>query len=190
MAFELDHVFICTAAGAPEAASLIAFGLTEGTRNTHPGQGTANRRFFFRNAMLELVWVRDPSEAQSEPARSIHLWERWAGRDGAACPFGFCFRPAERGAGDLPFSTWQYHPPDEVTRSIPVATNAHVLAEPLLFYFDFNRRPDVRGPRDSLSITPPVSARSPASSLCYFPRAEGGDGCQSPAAARGRSLSP
>src|SRR5207249_2167482 len=47
MAFELDHVFICTAAGTPEAASLIAFGLTEGTPNTHPGQGTANRRFFY-----------------------------------------------------------------------------------------------------------------------------------------------
>ena len=47
MAFELDHVFICAAAGAPEAASLIAFGLTEGTPNTHPGQGTANRRFFY-----------------------------------------------------------------------------------------------------------------------------------------------
>lgn len=57
--FELDHVFIWTAAGAPEADLLRDFGLTEGPPNVHPGQGTANRRFFFHNAMLELLWVHD-----------------------------------------------------------------------------------------------------------------------------------
>jgi hypothetical protein len=41
--------------------------MAEGEPNTHPGQGTACRRFFFRNAFLELVWVRDPAEAQGEP---------------------------------------------------------------------------------------------------------------------------
>lgn len=57
MTVELNHLFVCTAAGAPEAEALKAFGLTEGTPNTHPGQGTSNRRFFFRNAMLKLLWV-------------------------------------------------------------------------------------------------------------------------------------
>jgi hypothetical protein len=65
MTAELDHVFVCTALDAPEADLLVAFGLAEGTPNTHPGQGTANRRFYFRNAMLELVWVRDEREARS-----------------------------------------------------------------------------------------------------------------------------
>ena len=65
MTVELDHVFVCVAPDAPEADLLVAFGLLEGTPNTHPGQGTANRRFYFRNAMLELVWVRDEDEAQS-----------------------------------------------------------------------------------------------------------------------------
>ncbi|AFY78420.1 MAG: hypothetical protein IGR93_19055 [Hydrococcus sp. C42_A2020_068] len=59
MTFELDHLFICTAIGAPEADRLLSFGLTEGTPNIHPGQGTANRRFFFHNVMLELLWVLD-----------------------------------------------------------------------------------------------------------------------------------
>jgi hypothetical protein len=40
---------------APEAERIAAFGLCEGPSNVHPGQGTANRRFFFRNAMLELL---------------------------------------------------------------------------------------------------------------------------------------
>jgi hypothetical protein len=52
-----DHLFICTAIGAPEAEYLISLGLKEGRSNIHPGQGTANRCFFFRNFMLELLWV-------------------------------------------------------------------------------------------------------------------------------------
>jgi hypothetical protein len=52
MTVALDHLFICTSSGAPEAERLAEFGLIEGTPNCHPGQGTANRRFFFHNAML------------------------------------------------------------------------------------------------------------------------------------------
>ncbi len=44
---ELDHLFLCCSEGAPEAATLVRRGPTEGSSNTHPGQGTANRRFFF-----------------------------------------------------------------------------------------------------------------------------------------------
>jgi Glyoxalase-like domain len=76
--YEIDHVFVCAAFGAPEAEQLIAFGLTEGSRNRHPGQGTANRRFFFRNAMLELLWVESAEEAQGDNVRRLGLWERWS----------------------------------------------------------------------------------------------------------------
>lgn len=55
---EVDHVFVSASRGAPEARKLIELGLLEGSPNRHPGQGTANRRFFFANAMLELSWVR------------------------------------------------------------------------------------------------------------------------------------
>ena len=51
MAIELDHLFVCTAPGAPEAEELIRFGLREGPPNQHPGQGTACHRFSFANAM-------------------------------------------------------------------------------------------------------------------------------------------
>ncbi len=72
--FELDHLFIFTDIDAPAADRLVSFGLTEGTSNVHPEQGTACRRFFFHNCMLELLWVHDPEEAQSVRTRPTHLW--------------------------------------------------------------------------------------------------------------------
>jgi hypothetical protein len=46
MHFALDHLFICSAPGAPEADRLVQFGMREGPANQHPGQGTANRQYF------------------------------------------------------------------------------------------------------------------------------------------------
>jgi hypothetical protein len=76
MEIELDHLFVCTAPGAPEAEKLVQFGLHEGPPNQHPSQGTACRRFSFANAMIELFWVSDASEAQSQNSRRTLLWER------------------------------------------------------------------------------------------------------------------
>jgi len=110
MALELDHAFICCSPGAPEGDALIYVGLTEGSPNTHPGQGTSNRRFFFRNAFLELLWVSEPAEARSEQTRRTRLWERWSGRASGACPFGIVFRPKSASAATAPFATWEYRP--------------------------------------------------------------------------------
>src|SRR6516165_10585821 len=93
MQIELDHLFVCTASGAPEAEKLVQFGLLEGPPNQHPGQGTACRRFSFANAMIELFWVSDAREAQSETTGRPLLWERWSGRQGYASPFGIGVRP-------------------------------------------------------------------------------------------------
>ncbi len=70
----------------------MAFGLTEGSSNLHLGQGTANRRFFFYNAMLELLWVRDEREARSPPIAPTRLWKRWRYRFSGYSPFGVCLR--------------------------------------------------------------------------------------------------
>lgn len=140
MNYELDHIFVCASVDAPEAAHLITFGMDEGPPNEHPGQGTANRRFFFQNAMLELLWVRNESEAKSDLTRPTKLWERWEGRRGSACPFGICFRPT----GDTavpPFTAWEYHPnylPEPL--HIDMATSTDRIAEPMLFYLPFGRR--------------------------------------------------
>ena len=44
---EVDHVFVSASVGAPEGDRLLDLGLLEGSPNRHPGQGTANRRFFW-----------------------------------------------------------------------------------------------------------------------------------------------
>ena len=140
--FELDHLFVCTDHGAPEANLLCEFGLTEGEPNVHPGQGTANRRFFFRNAMLEFVWVHDAVEAESELARPLQLGPRWSQRNTTASPFGVCLRPIQAGSNEVPFPAWVYRP-----HYLPAPLVIHVgenspLAEPLWFYLPFGRRPD------------------------------------------------
>jgi len=160
MALQFDHLFICTSIGAPAAEQLAAFGLTEGEPNVHPGQGTACRRFFFRNAYLELLWVQDPGEAQSALVRATHLWERWSGRDAGACPFGLCFRPAADHAGEPPFPTWEYRPPylpDPL--SLAVGTNAAELAEPMLCYLAFARRTDSVRPARLQPLDHPAGLR-------------------------------
>jgi hypothetical protein len=146
MRVELDHVFVLTSAGAPEADRLIQFGLTEGPPNTHPGQGTACRRFLFRNGFLELVWVADPAEAQGSLVRRTRLWERWSGRGRGASPIGVCVRPASPGA-PVPFAAWEYRPPYlPEPLAIFMGANSEVVAEPLLFFADFHRLPDSGAP--------------------------------------------
>ena len=75
MSLRFDHVFVFVPPGAQAADLLVAAGLVEGPPNQHPGQGTANRRFFLANAMLELLWVHEADAAdaatQSNAARAI-----------------------------------------------------------------------------------------------------------------------
>jgi hypothetical protein len=146
MTIELDHLFICTEVGAPEADQLVAFGLTEGTSNLHPGQGTSNRRFFFHNAMLELVWVHDEREVRSPPIAPTRLWERWKYRLTGYSPFGICLRQsgqhASVGPVALPFATWKYCPPYLPPElHIDVATGT-AASEPLVFATPISGSPD------------------------------------------------
>jgi hypothetical protein len=147
MHIELDHLFICTNQGAPEAEELVRFGLHEGPPNQHPGQGTANRRFAFYNAMIELLWVSDSAEARNESTRPTQLWERWSGRDSGACPFGIVVRPVDPAPVDParaqtsqpPFPSWEYRPaylPDPLVMHIGEAG----VDEPMWVYLNFMRR--------------------------------------------------
>ncbi len=135
--FELDHIFICCSKGAPEAQALIDFGLAEGAPNTHPGQGTANRRFFFENAMLELLWVEDSEAAQSPVPGKTRLWDRWTKR-AERSPFGICMRPLDTGRAVCPFPSWDYKPgylPENL--SIKVGENSENINEPMTFFLPF-----------------------------------------------------
>jgi hypothetical protein len=156
MKLELDHLFISTTADAPEVDELLTFGLTEGTRNNHPGQGTTNRRIFFQNAMLEFLWVENEQEVRSSVIAPTQLWERWQYRQSGYSPFGLCIRP-EIGRS-LPFATWAYRPPylpPQIQIDIAAGTRP---VEPLLFVIPFGSRPD----------TFPADRRQPLAHACGF----------------------
>ncbi|HKD06543.1 MAG TPA: VOC family protein [Bryobacteraceae bacterium] len=172
MPIELDHLFVCTDVNAPCAQRLIELGFTEGPSNTHPGQGTANRRFFFANAMIELIWVSDASEAQSPKTRRTLLWERWSGRKEQASPFGICMRPAGSEEIRSPFPGWEYRPD-----YLPTPAAFHIgdagITEPMWIYLSFLRQSRLEqnffehqiGVREitGLTLTTPFPLQSPAS---------------------------
>jgi hypothetical protein len=133
---QIDHFFIRVSPGGAEAELLRAFGLSEGSGNVHPGQGTANRRFFFANAFLELLWIADGEEITNERTQPTMLRERLSADDnGDTSPFGICYRPA------VPFATWNYTPaylPPGMTIGIADAP----LSEPMWFYTSADKAPE------------------------------------------------
>lgn len=139
--FEIDHIFILSTPGAPEADALVHFGWTEGSRNTHPGQGSANRRFFTRNTMLEFLWITDKNEATSGEAGKLGLFERSNWKQNGASPFGFCLRPTSLPTAQLPFPTWLYkveYFPD--LEGISMADEPAGLVAPEIFMLPFATR--------------------------------------------------
>jgi len=131
---DIDHIFLRARRDAPEADALRAFGLAEGSGNRHPGQGTANRRFFFHNAFLELLWIEDEAEIRSEAAAPTRLAERLDADGAGVSPFGVCFRPSS-GQDRAPFPTWQYAP-GYLPAGMTIGMGVDVpLAEPMWFFF-------------------------------------------------------
>jgi hypothetical protein len=138
---ELDHVFICVKPGAPEADQLREFGLTEGSPNQHPGQGTANRRFFFDNTFLELLYLTDTEAATSSATSPTHLYERLTIVESTTSQFGVCFRPSHPGEAEPAFRYWRYQPAYlPADKSVAIAAHAP-LAEPMWFFLTFGGRP-------------------------------------------------
>ena len=129
-------------------------GFTEGSGNTHPGQGTANRRFFFDNFMLEFLFVSDHEEVQSERTRRTRLWDRLERQDPEVSPFGIIFKPSGGEAPAAPFPTWPYTPaylPPGLAMEVGEGTS---LYEPELFYLPFMNRARIRGSETTLHALP------------------------------------
>lgn len=143
MTLEIDHLFIITDPGAPEADCLAREGFTEGSPNHHTDQGTACRRFFFVNAMLEFIWIRDARESQSGAALRTGLMSRALSRFNGGSPFGICFR-SSTGSGAPPFATWRYNPTYLPKDGSPyeISVRSESVNDPFLFYRPHAERPD------------------------------------------------
>lgn len=140
MNLELDHVFILVKPEARVADLLIAQGFEEGTQNIHPGQGTANRRFFFANVMLEFIWVHDVAEATNGAGRDLLFPERDINPN--ASPFGVILRQKDGvnlETSEMPFNGWSYQPTYfEPPNAFHVGANSTNIFEPLCIYVPFS----------------------------------------------------
>jgi hypothetical protein len=139
---ELDHIYICTDKNAPAADALVDFGLTEGSPNVHPGQGTACRRFFFHNFMLELLFCENIEEITGENVKPLLLYEKCVLRGDGISPFGMGFRKTNETDNIAPFPAFAYRPvylPDPLRLQVAADTKN---TEPMYFYLFFALRQD------------------------------------------------
>ncbi len=86
----IDHIFIFSNQQGREADELVKFGFTEGSSRMHPGQGTTNRKFYFDNFFLEILWVISEEEIRSPITSMTKLWERSQFSHNGCAPFGLC----------------------------------------------------------------------------------------------------
>jgi hypothetical protein len=87
---DIDHIFIFTDSKGKAADQLVSFGLTEGSGRIHKGQGTTNRKFYFENFFLEILWVHDENEIKSDLVKPTGLWQRANYQTNNFSPFGLC----------------------------------------------------------------------------------------------------
>ena len=133
MAIYLDHVFVLTEPGAPIADELISKNFIEGSSNAHPGQGTANRRFFFHGFTLEFIFLTDEQESIEGPGKGLRFVDRW--RDHDASPFGLVVRSDSA----VSFPHWLYWPDYfKGEMSFAVGENSSKLQEPLCICMPLN----------------------------------------------------
>lgn len=177
MALILDHVFILTEAGAPAADRLVERGLIESHSRTHPGQGTSNRVFCFQDMALEFLWVHDPQEANTGPARELKFVERL--HTAGASPFGLVLRDDDPGVRDMPFPGWAYQPDYfPAAMAFHIGENSRNLKEPLCIYVPFAfPEPSPPVPRnpgrlDRLGIGTPTSPSIPLQRVGRIPTME------------------
>lgn len=86
----IDHIFIFTDNDGKVAGELVEFGLTEGSHRIHTGQGTTNRKFYFDNFYLEILWVYNETEIKSEKTKPSGLYQRADFKSNNFSPFGLC----------------------------------------------------------------------------------------------------
>jgi len=90
---EIDHIFIFSNKGK-ETDDLVNFGLTEGSGRKHKGIGTVNRRIFFDDFYIEILWAENEQEAKS--VDEIGIWERSDFKNNHYSQFGLCLKNTKK----------------------------------------------------------------------------------------------
>ncbi|WP_298311130.1 hypothetical protein [uncultured Aquimarina sp.] len=120
---EIDHIFIFSKNNGKEADDLVSFDFVEGSSRIHRGQGTTNRKFYFENFFLEILWVIDEKEIQNETTAQTTLWERSQFKENGYSPYGLCLLNCD--LTDTLFEESKIYQPDYFPKgmSIDIITN-------------------------------------------------------------------
>jgi hypothetical protein len=106
---QVDHIFIFTNDHGKVADQLVSFGFTEGSSRIHKGQGTTNRKFYFENFFLEILWVHDEDEIKSNLVKPTGLWQRANYQTNDFSRFGLCLVNTDE-TNDLFEKSLKYQP--------------------------------------------------------------------------------
>ena len=124
MGISLHHFFLLTDKPDELAAKVAESGLIEGSSNDHPGQGTANRRFFFPGSAFEILYVRDAFEASNGPASGMTSGDIGV-NEASSTSVGYSLQRTGTGAKPEDF-TWTGPDPAtnvDVTDALPAGVN-------------------------------------------------------------------
>jgi len=164
---EFDHLFICVEDPIEGAEALSLFGLTEGSSSHHPGQGTANRRFYFDNSFIELLYATDHDELRSKLTKPTNLHQRFESSPQLASPFGVCFRPSDDGA-KASFESWSYKP-NYLPPGLEISVANSPSTEPMWFFLSFGKRPDAASTENQQPLEHNCGFKSITSIKIYTP---------------------
>ena len=147
---EIDHIYICVNDSETPVEELLKLGLTEGSPNNHPGQGTSNRRFFFYNSMLEFLYASNIDELINENTKPLKLYEQCVHKLPSTSPFGLIFRPENETDKKCPFPSWNYHPeylPPNLSMQVGLNTP---LNEPNYIFLAFAKKRNVEEKKEPI----------------------------------------
>jgi len=87
---KVHHLFIVSEHMGFPADKLVELGFTEGSSRVHPGQGTQNRKFYFGNCYIEILWADNQDDLRSERVINSGLSDRINYRQTGFAPYGVC----------------------------------------------------------------------------------------------------
>lgn len=141
---EIDHIFIFSSCQGKETNDLVDFGFVEGSNRVHPGQGTVNRKIYFENFFLEIVWVHNESEIRSDNVSKAKLWERSDFLNNGYSRFGLGF--VNTPDADKLFRTAIRYQPEY----FPTGTSFEILTNEQNPYLPWTFRMPLAGPKKTL----------------------------------------
>ena len=129
----INHIFIFCDNHDEVVQELLDFGFIEGSNRVHPNQGTRNRKFYFSNFYLEILWVHNQDEVTSTLTSPTKLYERSLYSSNGYSPFGICL--TERREDDIFFQNSLVYKPSYLPESmvIEVITNDDTPSLPWTF---------------------------------------------------------